>query len=50
MFLLTMLKISYILDPDLPKLGEPEPDEDAQIKAEHRKREKNEVVCIEDTF
>lgn len=36
MFLLMTLKISYILDPDLPKLEEPKPDEDAQIKAEHK--------------
>ena len=33
MFLLTTLKISYVLDPDLPKLREPKPNEDAQIKA-----------------
>jgi hypothetical protein len=45
MFLLTTLKISYVLDPDLPKLGEPEPDEDAHTKAEHKKREEDEVVC-----
>jgi hypothetical protein len=32
MFLLTTLKISYVLDSNLPKLPEPEPDEDVQRK------------------
>jgi hypothetical protein len=45
MFLLTTLKISYVLDPDLLKLGELEPNEDAQIKAERKKCEEDEVVC-----
>jgi hypothetical protein len=45
MFLLTALKISYVLDPNLPKLREPEPDEDAQRKVERKKREEDEVVC-----
>jgi len=45
MFLLTTLKISYVLDPNLPKLPEPETDEDAQRKVERKKREEDEVVC-----
>jgi hypothetical protein len=45
MFLLTALKISYVLDPNLPKLLEPEPDEDTQRKVEYKKREEDEVVC-----
>jgi hypothetical protein len=40
-----VLKISYVLDPNLPKLPEPEPNEDAQKKVEHKKREEDEVVC-----
>jgi len=38
MFLLMALKISYVLDPNLPKLPELEPDEDAQRKVQHKKR------------
>jgi hypothetical protein len=33
MFLLMALKISYVLDPNMSKLLEPKPNEDAQIKA-----------------
>lgn len=45
MFLLTSLKISYVLDLNLPKLPEPEPNEDAQRKVERKKCEEDEVVC-----
>ncbi len=45
MFLLTALKISHILDPNLPKLPESEPDEDAQRNVERKKGEEDEVVC-----
>lgn len=47
MVLLTALKISYVLDLNLPKLPEPELDEDTQRKVECKKREEDEVVCRE---
>uniref|UniRef100_A0A2N9IJF8 CCHC-type domain-containing protein n=1 Tax=Fagus sylvatica TaxID=28930 RepID=A0A2N9IJF8_FAGSY len=45
MFLLTTLKIAYVLDPNLSKLPEPTDNDSDQLKAEHKKREEDEVVC-----
>jgi hypothetical protein len=45
MFLLTALKIAYVLDPNLSKLPEPTDNDSDQLKAERKKREEDEVVC-----
>ena len=45
MFLLTALKIVYILDLILSKLPEPTDEDTDQVKGEHKKREEDEVVC-----
>uniref|UniRef100_A0A2N9FAK9 Zinc finger, CCHC-type n=1 Tax=Fagus sylvatica TaxID=28930 RepID=A0A2N9FAK9_FAGSY len=45
MFLLTTLKIVYILDPNLSKLLEPTDEDTDQVKGERKKREEGEVVC-----
>ena len=45
MFLLTALKIVYILDLNLSKLPEPTDEDTDQVKGEHKKREEDEVVC-----
>ena len=45
MFLLTALKIAYVLDPNLSKLPEPIDNDSDQLKAERKKREEDEVVC-----
>jgi hypothetical protein len=44
-FLLTSLKIYYILDPNLSALPEPQEDESATIKTARVKREEDEVLC-----
>jgi len=44
-FLLTLLKIYYILDPNLYALPEPQEDESATIKTARVKREEDEVLC-----
>jgi hypothetical protein len=44
-FLLTSLKIYYILDPNLSALLEPQEDESATIKTARVKREEDEVLC-----
>jgi len=44
-FLLTLLKIYYILDPNLYALHEPQEDESATIKTARVKREEDEVLC-----
>ena len=44
-FLLTALKIAYILDPNLSKLPTPTDEDTEQVKVEHKKREEDEVVC-----
>jgi hypothetical protein len=44
-FLLTSLKIFYILDPNLSILPEPQEDESATIKIARVKREEDEVIC-----
>uniref|UniRef100_A0A2N9I2T5 Uncharacterized protein n=1 Tax=Fagus sylvatica TaxID=28930 RepID=A0A2N9I2T5_FAGSY len=45
MFLLTELKIAYVLDPNLSKLPEPTDNDSDQLKAQRKKREEDEVVC-----
>jgi hypothetical protein len=45
MFLLTALKIAYVLDPSLSKLLEPTDKDFDQLKAKHKKREEDDVVC-----
>ena len=45
MFLLTTLKIAYVLDPNLSKLPEPTDNDSDQLKAERKKCEEDEVVC-----
>ena len=45
MFLLTTLKIAYVLDPNLSKLPEPTDNDFDQLKAERKKHEEDEVVC-----
>jgi hypothetical protein len=44
-FLLTSLKIYYILDPNLSALPEPQEDESATIKTARVKREEDKVFC-----
>jgi hypothetical protein len=44
-FLLTALKIAYVLDPNLSKLPEPTDNDSDQLKAERKKHEEDEVVC-----
>lgn len=41
MFLLTALKISYILDPNLSEIPAPKADDSDQVKAERKKREED---------
>ena len=45
MFLLTALKISYILNPALADLSPPNSDEDEQTKKDRSKREEDELLC-----
>ena len=45
MFLLTALKIAYVLDQILSKLLEPTDNDSDQLKVERKKREEDEVVC-----
>ena len=45
MFLLTALKVSYLLNPDLSPIAEPNDDDTEEVKAERKKREEDEVVC-----
>jgi hypothetical protein len=45
MFLLTALKIVYILDPNLSKLPKPTDEDTDQVKGERKKREEDKVVC-----
>ncbi|OIT29987.1 hypothetical protein A4A49_57803, partial [Nicotiana attenuata] len=44
-FLLTALKIFYVLDPLLAALPEPTPEDTDAIKAERKKREEDELLC-----
>uniref|UniRef100_A0A2N9FEG2 Zinc finger, CCHC-type n=1 Tax=Fagus sylvatica TaxID=28930 RepID=A0A2N9FEG2_FAGSY len=45
MFLLTALKIAYVLDLNLSKLSEPIDNYSDQLKAECKKRKEDKVVC-----
>ncbi|XP_060194495.1 uncharacterized protein LOC132623715 [Lycium barbarum] len=44
-FLLTALKIFYVLDPSLPAPPEPTPEDTDATKAERKKREEDELLC-----
>jgi hypothetical protein len=44
-FMLTLLKIYYILDWNLPALPEPQEDKSAVVKIERLKHEEDEVLC-----
>ena len=44
-FLLTVLKITYVLDPNLEPFLEPKEDDYDKIKAERKKRKDDEVMC-----
>ena len=45
MFLLTALKISYILDPNLSEIPAPKDEDTEQLKADRKKREEDELLC-----
>ena len=45
MFLLTVLKISYILDPNLPDLPAATSEDIDQVKKDRTKREEDELLC-----
>ena len=44
-FLLTALKIVYVLDPNLPEISAATPDDSDQVKADRVKREEDELLC-----
>ena len=44
-FLLTIMKIAYVLDPALPSISEANDDDTDGIKAARKKREDDEVMC-----
>ena len=44
-FLLTALKISYILDPNLYEIPAPKDEDTEQVKADCKKREEDELLC-----
>ena len=44
-FLLTALKIFYILDSELAPIPEPQDDDNEQRRAERKKRQENELIC-----
>lgn len=44
-FLLIVLNIFYVLDPNLNPLSKPTPEDTDAIKAKRRKREEDELVC-----
>ncbi|XP_057994935.1 uncharacterized protein LOC110659461 [Hevea brasiliensis] len=46
LFLLTTLKISYILHPSLLAISPPTPEDSEQVKADRDKREEDELLCI----
>jgi hypothetical protein len=45
MFLLTALKIFYILDPNLPKIPIPTPEDSDQLKTGRKKQDGDELLC-----
>ena len=44
-FMLTALKIYYVLDPDLPPISQPSDKDTDEKKAERKKREEDEIIC-----
>lgn len=44
-FLLTALKIHYVLDPDLKLISKPTEDDTDEVKKEQKKRNKDEFLC-----
>ncbi|OIT08630.1 hypothetical protein A4A49_62909, partial [Nicotiana attenuata] len=44
-FLLTALKIFYVLDPQFPTLPEPTVEDSDEVKATRKKREDDELLC-----
>ena len=44
-FFLTVLKVAYVLNPDLPKIPPPKDDDSEALKRQRKKREEDEVVC-----
>lgn len=44
-FLLTALKIYYVLDPDLTPIAEPKDDDSDELKTERKKRREDELLC-----
>ena len=44
-FMLTALKIYYVLDPDLPPILQPSDKDTDGKKAERKKREEDEIIC-----
>ncbi|RVW91297.1 hypothetical protein CK203_035476 [Vitis vinifera] len=49
-FLLTTLKIFYILDPTLAPLPEPKENDTPQVVAARKKREEDELICLPSWF
>ena len=45
MFLLTALKVSYLLNLDMSPIAGPKDDDTKEVIVERKKREKDEVVC-----
>ena len=45
MFLLTALKISYVLDPNLAEIPTPTAEDSDELKASRKKREEDELLC-----
>ena len=44
-FMLTALKVYYVLDPNLPPISKPKEDDNEIIIALRKKREEDEIVC-----
>lgn len=45
LFLLTALKISYILDSDIPSLIKPTPEDNDQVNEQRKKQEEDKLLC-----
>jgi hypothetical protein len=44
-FLLTALKVHYVLDPDLTPIPEPTENDSEEVKKERMKRKEDELLC-----
>ena len=44
-FLLTALKVHYVLDPDLQPIPEPTENDSEELKKERKKRKEDELLC-----